>query len=139
MTGLTRLKSLRDQIKDLLPALSEIIDECETFLDHNPTALFYPVSGTNRVQHISQHAVTRYRERTGCANKHDETIALRIGSAIANGEPMELKPKFRAIELLAHGEPATFYRFNGMIYAVENNVCVTCHNGEANRWQPKQP
>jgi len=88
---------------------------------------------------VTNHAVNRWRERTG--SKHaDEKIRVKIRGMVDAGEEMEMKKKFRVLALIDHRfDDAKYIRGkNGMIFVVVNDTVVTIHNGRADRWERKQ-
>ena len=87
---------------------------------------------------VTQHAIHRWRERTG--SKHpDDKIRVKILDLVATGEEVVIKKRFRLLALLDHGcdEAKYMKATNGMILVVANGAVVTIHNGKADRWERK--
>ena len=82
---------------------------------------------------VSQHAIDRYRERLDC-KKADATIRGRIQKKLALAKEIHLLPQYEAAEILKHGRPSRFFRYGSLIFAVRDEVIVTLHEGEAERW-----
>lgn len=86
---------------------------------------------------VHPHAVDRYRERTGC-KRTSRWIAARLLQDLARSEEVQLKPKYRATQLMNHAyAEATYHRApSGMILVLERgNLIRTVHYGEAKKWQ----
>ena len=87
---------------------------------------------------VSQHAIDRYRDRTG-SNKSSKIIVERIKDQLSKAEEYVLKQKFKVIALLSHNfeESQYFKTRNGMIFVVLDNTVKTVHEGTADRWEKK--
>lgn len=86
-------------------------------------------------ERISAHALSRYRERTGL-KKSDASVINRIRERIERADEWKLKERFRLIELLAHGGQSRFFKDRDMLFVIENETVITCHHGQADRWEP---
>lgn len=128
------LRTTRAQLAATIASIDALLAECP---DIDPLERI-PVSNNPRCEWITQHAVARWKERTG-SKKSDIGVANRLSEAVAFGHEWELKPKFKLIEMLAHGHHSQFYMHGGMIFVVENKTLVTVHTGKADRWQPLTP
>lgn len=88
------------------------------------------------VKRISQHAVIRFRQRTG-SNLPDAQVRLRILTILANSEEVRMKRWFRLKAMMDHGLARTrYFRKGRLVIVVADQVVVTIHNGAANRWKP---
>jgi len=86
---------------------------------------------------ITQHAINKFRQRTGCVCDDNE-VKKRILKLYEKAEEVELKPEYRVIAILNHKcEPAKYLRFAQFIFVCIDNVLKTIHLGEAKRWIPK--
>ena len=129
------LKSLREQCAGIVSRLDEIIPQCEdTSCGQHKRPLIVP----DRCEFITQHAIDRFRERNG-SKKSDENICARIKDRIAGAQELELKPKFRVVEMLAHGGHARYFRSADLVFVVQDGFILTAHAGDADRWVPKRP
>ena len=136
MTMIAELKRLREQCLATVAKIDAILPEAEEWA--SPVGKTLPLVVEGRCQSIAQHAIDRYRERTG-SKKCDATVCERLAARIASAEEMQLKPKYRVIELIAHGTPAQYWRSSDILFVVEGGVIVTIHRGEAGRWIPLAP
>lgn len=96
---------------------------------------------------IKDHAVTRYRERTGC-KATDDWIRSQLLRLLETAEEVVLRRRFRALQLMKHGfTPARYYQVpawghpikaRGLILVVEQDCLLrTVHRGESRKWRPK--
>jgi hypothetical protein len=132
---LQNLRSAETNLRGLLRAIQGIISEVEAI---PPDALNEPVIVEGRCKAMTAHAIERFRERTG-SKKSDGHIAEQVSAAIRVATELELKAKYRAVELIAHGGQARYFRApSGLVFVVENEVIVTVHHGEADRWTVKR-
>lgn len=131
---IAELKRLRARCLETVAAIDAILPEAEEFT--SPVGKNLPLIVSGRCHAISQHAIERFRERTG-SKKSDATVCERLASRIATAEEMELKPKFHVIEMIAHGTHAQYWRSHDLMFVVEAGTIVTIHYGEADRWVPK--
>lgn len=124
------LRTLRSQMARMIQQVDLILSEC----DAAPTGadLRNPID-CERAKSVSLHALSRYRERTG-TQKSDQTVCNRITEQLMRAQPMRLKPEFMAIEMINHGIHANYWRLGDLMFVVENEVVVTVHRGEADRW-----
>ncbi len=129
------LKRLRAECAATIARIDAILPQCEeaeTLPVGNTThPLESPVDG--RCVGINQHAINRYRERTG-SKKSDATIINQLHARLASADEWELKPHFRVIELLSHGQPARYFKQADLMMVVENETLVTVHKATADRW-----
>ena len=130
---LDELRRLRAQCVATIARIDAILPECEGF--EVPVSASRPLAVAGRCETVTQHAIDRYRERTG-SKKSDEKVCDQLHCRRANAQEMELKPQFRLIELLAHGTPSRFFREKDLVLVVENAALVTVHHGQADRWIP---
>ena len=132
---IAELKSLRCQINRTLKQIDAVLIQCggwDAPVTHTRTLI---VEG--RCKEISSHALERYRERSGSI-KSDDTVIRLLTERIGKAKEMELLPKFKLIEMLAHGTNTRYFRCqDGMMAVVENDIIVTIHKGEAKRWKEK--
>ena len=83
---------------------------------------------------ISNHAIERFRERSG-TKKNDKEIARKLCYFLTKAKEVELKKHYGVIALLNHDfKPAKYYNYNGWILVVEDDELKTIHMGEAGRW-----
>ncbi len=83
---------------------------------------------------ITDHVIERYRERTG-SKKADDIIKEKINNIITRAEEIVLSPAQNIIQLMAHNYvPAKYFKANGFVYVVVDDVVVTVHNNESRRW-----
>lgn len=118
-----------------------IIDQVDSILAELPDDVASPTAQEElcvpgKCKAITQHALDRYRERTG-TRKSDEAILTRIVTRMLGAVEWELKPRFKLTELLAHGQEARYWREGDLLFVVENQVIVTVHHGTADRWRAK--
>lgn len=101
---------------------------------------------------ITPHAIERWMERSGTKNPKQAEEMLR--KMLCNSEEVDLKPEFRAIQLLNHGLKDARYFLHRSAYkrrpargrkwllVVVDNELKTVHNGAsksgAQRWQKKE-
>lgn len=84
---------------------------------------------------VSEHAVLRFRERSGC-NKSDETVSKRILYMVDRAVEVSPKLNFGVIALLNHGfREARYFRSDHWVFVVCENMVVTVHDGDADRWE----
>jgi hypothetical protein len=133
-TILDELKVLRSCCVSVLQRIDAILPQCEEWTATEGGNLPLVVEG--RCEVISRHAIDRFRERTG-TNKPDEVIVKRVAARLAIADEMELKPKYRVLELMAHGVHSKYWRSHDLIFVIESGVIVTVHRGEAERWTLK--
>lgn len=128
--------------------LARLFQACETILklrdefgdlliERPDNEVLHPLLVSGRCKQITQHALDRYRERTG-STKGDEATLNKIASRIANAVEYELKERFKAVELIDHGTHSRYFRHMEMMFVVDDGVVVTAHKGEADRWVLKQ-
>lgn len=109
-----------------------------------------PHKPVNVLPRITNHALVRYLQLSGKLGKSGRNVFTKAGNVktpervtkaiwtdIANSEPVRLKKKFQAKQLLNHDcRPATYLRNKrGWIFVMEDNHVVTVHNGAAKRWE----
>lgn len=95
-----------------------------------------PSLDVSRIE-ITNHAVERYRQRTGCKQSDDE-IRERIRQRLKASEEVQHKtPQLAALSIMKHGfTKAKYYDHGGLIFVVVNErALVTLHKGEAGRWK----
>lgn len=82
---------------------------------------------------ISNHAIQRYMQRTGC--KSEDRAKNQLQKYLNNASEVFLKKEFRLMTLLNHRcRESQYYNYNGIILVVADNILVTVHFGEAKRW-----
>lgn len=131
---IAELKRLREHCLQTVAGIDAILPEAEEFT--SPVGKNLPLVVAGRCTAISLHAIARFRERTG-SKKSDATVCERLAERLSAAQEMALKPKFRVIELLAHGTPAQYWRSHDIMFVVEAGLVITIHLGEADRWVPK--
>jgi len=129
-----QLKALRKHCADTIARIDAILPQVEDFAGTPTLRREMLVEG--RCTHVTQHAIDRFRERSG-SNKGDQTIINRMTTRLQDAEEMELKERYRINELLAHGTPARYFKHADIIFVIEGGAVVTAHNGQADRWIPK--
>lgn len=96
----------------------------------------YPLVVPERAQWLSAHALERYRERTE-DKRSDKTVLAFLGWKLGEGVELELKKRFRVIEMIDHGEHARYFRNGNLVFVVASGIVVTIHEGTADRWKFK--
>lgn len=84
---------------------------------------------------VSEHAITRFRERTGCRKK-DCRITKRLLDLFRLAQPAEFKNTvYETLALLNHDfERAEYFMYNDWVFVVVNDCIKTVHQNESNRW-----
>jgi len=88
---------------------------------------------------VTNHAVTRYRERKEIDNLNDEQIREQIAERLSNAVLVEHKdPADLVRALLRHNyQKANYYRRGGLVFVVSaDGTVLTVHKGEAKQWRP---
>ncbi len=94
-----------------------------------------------RAKSITAHAISRFRERTGC-KKDDVYVANKLFEILDKAEETDFKdPKFKVLALINHNfKEASYYKFQpkrgaALILVVEDQELKTIHNNESSRWK----
>lgn len=83
---------------------------------------------------ISSHAIDRFIEKTGCKERKDAEGTLK--SFINEAEELELKDRYRAMQLINHNfKDARYFKRSDWLLVVCGDTVVTCHQAEAKRWK----
>lgn len=127
------LTKLRRSLSDAISAIDALSSPQEQVLS-DPLGVV-PLEVAGRCTGITQHAIDRYRERTG-TNKGALAIVKRIKERLTEAQEWRLKEKWRVVEMIAHGAHSKYFRHGDTFFVVEGGVIVTCHKGEADRWEP---
>lgn len=105
----------------------EQIREFTRVLDSRPSVVYK----------ISDHAIKRFCERSGCQSR--ERARKKIMRMLDQAERVELKERYKLASYFNHGakqtEETLFLRYHNWIFPVCKNTVLTCHNGEAGRWR----
>lgn len=85
---------------------------------------------------IQQHAIDRFKQRTGC-KRSDDYVSRKIFSMMEKAEKTEFKEsKFKVLALLNHGfQDAEYFKFRDFIFVVVDGTLKTIHRNEASRWE----
>lgn len=84
----------------------------------------------NVVRVISQHAVDRFRERSGSQQSEDK-ICKKLFEMADKATPVSLKEHLRVREMLYHDfQSALYLKFSDWILVVVGNELVTIHHNE---------
>lgn len=82
---------------------------------------------------VATHAIKRFMERSGC--KTEAKARASLLRLLDRSYEVSLEKRYRVIQLINHDfEDAKYYKADGWILVVVENVIVTCHLGEAKRW-----
>lgn len=83
---------------------------------------------------ITNHAIQRYRERTGAVYS-DEKCKNKIKKLISAGKEVILKPEHRVRELLKRQyKDSKYIKNHNLMIVIEDNIVVTIHDNTANKW-----
>lgn len=88
---------------------------------------------------VTNHAVTRYRERTDSKTLTDQQVRDTIKQLVSKGALVEHKRQEDAVmAIIQHKcEKAYYYRRAGLVFVVsQDNTVLTVHRGEAKKWRP---
>jgi len=87
----------------------------------------------------SAHSIRRFQERSGNSAISELKAAHGIRNILQSGKEVVLKDKVAEVrQMLAHDcKKATYFKLGELIAVIEDDVVVTVHLGEANRWIPK--
>lgn len=129
---LSELKTLRRQCAAMVERLDVVIAQGDTLPPHEHLR---PLVVEGRCKEVSQHAIDRFRERTG-TTKGDLSIINQMGRRLTTAEEMVLLERYRIYELLSHGRHSRYFRSNDLIFVVEEERILTVHKGQADRWIP---
>lgn len=88
---------------------------------------------------LSDHAIQRFKQRTGC--KTDDKAKTALTKFLKRAQEVELEDRWRVIQLINHHyQDARYFRWQCWLMVVVNNTVVTIHTATANRWKSaKQP
>jgi len=88
---------------------------------------------------VCDHAVERYRERSGGDKVKPETAANILRNIVIKGREMVFKNKADELkQILKHDcNKARYFQDGLFMVVVENGVIVTTHLAEANKWKRK--
>jgi hypothetical protein len=85
---------------------------------------------------ISNHAVRRWRERTG-AKYSDDRVKSKMLALLAVAQRAELNPVNSVKALLNHDlEEADYYMASNFVFVIVGNTIKTVHGNESGRWSP---
>lgn len=83
---------------------------------------------------ISAHAITRFMQRSGSKSRTGAEKSLK--KILDNAEEMELKDRWKALQLINHNfKDATYLKYQSWLLVIVNHTLVTCHFAEAKRWR----
>lgn len=84
---------------------------------------------------VSDHAVARFRERTG-SGKDDVYVRNRVLELVGKAKPAKFrKPAYATMALLNHDFERADYRiYNDMVFVIVRNCVMTIHKNESKRW-----
>ena len=84
---------------------------------------------------ILQHAIDKYRERTGDKSS-DDRIEEKIHLHFKTSKEVYLKPQYRAAAIINHNfKKANYFRSHQFILVVVDGYLKTIHLGDAKRWE----
>lgn len=79
---------------------------------------------------ISQHAIERFRERTG-AKYADEKIEEKLQHMVSGSVPVQLKPRYRIFNIMRNNyRESNFHKYNGTLLISRDDTLVTFINGK---------
>mgnify|MGYP003418750951 FL=1 len=87
---------------------------------------------------VSNHAIERFRERTGC-KKSDISIQNKLLKFADLGKPAEFRTKgYATLALINHNfERAEYLMYNDWILVIADDCIITIHENESKRWTIK--
>lgn len=92
------------------------------------------VSGPKRQLIVSNHAVIQYMRRSGTQSK--ERARNKLSQLVQRAESIELKDRYKVIQLLNHDfKDAEYLFWAGWVFVVRDEEVITVHKGEAKRWK----
>lgn len=102
----------------------EMIRELARLYDERPSAVYK----------ISDHAIKRFCERSGCNSEARARKAIM--RMLDQAEPVELLERYKLATYFNHGVKQTLYlKYEQWLFPICNNTVVTVHNAEAKRWR----
>lgn len=89
---------------------------------------------------VNQHAIDRFKARTGCGHLTRALALERLKYTFNKTVLAEVKPKFRVQQLLRYGiDQDVEYRIRGnTVFVVVGGVVTTVHCNESKRWRAKK-
>lgn len=83
---------------------------------------------------ITRHAVSRFMEQSKC--KSPQSAEATIKSMVPRAQELELKDRYKAIQLINHNyKDARYLRLADWMLVLCGNVVVTCYRITAKRWK----
>lgn len=82
---------------------------------------------------ISEHAVKRFRDRTG-ATYSDVKIFNKLQEMYSKSKPVRLKPQYRAANIINNNfRDSEFHLYNGVVLVTRDDTLITFINYSVNK------